>query len=63
MRVDSPSAFYTAVQSRAVDAAAMDRMQARLAEEGATLFGADGVSYTAFVCPDKINKLAIEHFG
>lgn len=54
--------YHRGVDISDMDAAAMDRMQARLAEEGPTLFGADGISHTAFVCPDKINKLAIEHF-
>lgn len=54
--------YHRGVDISDMDAAAMDRMQARLATERETLFGPEGISHTAFVCPDKINKLAIEHF-
>lgn len=45
-----------------MDAEAMDRMQARLVRDRSALFGEDGIEQTVFVCPDALNKLAIEHF-
>jgi len=45
-----------------MDAEAMDRMQTRLNRDRAALFGDDGIEHTVFVCPDALNKLAIEHF-
>ncbi len=44
------------------DAEAMERMQQNLKANQTALFGKDGIDKTAFVCPDMINKLAIEHF-
>ncbi|MFY0639005.1 hypothetical protein [Maricaulis maris] len=46
----------------AFDADAMELMQSELYQNHAELFGEDGMEKTAFVCPDLINRLAIEHF-
>ncbi len=45
-----------------LDARSMERMQTELAENYPEIFGPKGMERTAFVCPDEIKKLAIEHF-
>lgn len=50
------------VDLSAFDAEAIKTVQAELTGRTADLFGPGGLERTAFVCPDRINRLALEHF-